>query len=81
MNSIVDGADESVLIYEEYNLTNLEDSDRFDKDCADAYNLFRAEGLKYEIRSRHWCTVTDEDRIVDMVSVEWEFWKEIDDEL
>jgi hypothetical protein len=67
-------------VYEEYNLTDPEDADRFDKDVGDAYNLFKTEGLKYEIRSRHWCTVSNEDRVVDMVSVEWEFWKEAGDE-
>jgi hypothetical protein len=67
-------------VYDEYMLTDPSSSSLFDKDCADSHKFFTELGLKYEISSRHWCTVTDSDRVEDMVSVHWEFWKEREDE-
>ena len=56
-------------IREEDGLTSL------DKDSADAAACVEELGLSYDINARHYSTVSDGDRITDMVAVTWEFFK------
>ena len=59
----------------EYDLRDEADLDLLDSDSADAAACVKTLGLNYNINSRHYSTVLDGDSITDMVSVEWEFYK------
>lgn len=60
----------------EYDLRNDDHIELLDNDSADASSCVEKLGLSYDINARHYSTVVDGDRITDMVSVEWVFWKE-----
>lgn len=59
-----------------YNLTSEEGIQQLDNDSNDSHKIIKALKLDYDIHSRHYSTVFDGDRIVDMVEVTWKFWRD-----
>jgi len=66
---------EKFVYVETYDVTDEENVKLLDGDSADASALVAAMELNYDINARHYSTVIDGDHIVDMVEVEWRFWK------
>lgn len=62
----------------EYDLRGETGIQLLDNDSADASSCVKKLGLSYDINARHYSTVEDGDRITDMVSVEWTFWRNSD---
>lgn len=68
-----DGAEYTYVM--QYDLRK-EGIDKLDVDSVDAHSVVKDRGLSYDIDAKHKSTMEGGNRVTDLVSVVWRFWKD-----